>query len=157
MRVSNQMGGSRLYKSSKANKEKKIAAQARQASRDSFINSSKSMGLDALRSSLYNDKSSGLSFKQRHDNLQQLRVNYRKASQLMKQEKYKSLKGEKDVWTSLINGEIGEKELDQVLAKMKEEEQKKESTTNTEEKETNSENVENKESTENKTETQEKK
>ena len=30
-------------------------------------------------------------FKQRHDNLRQLRINYRKASQLMKLEKYKPL------------------------------------------------------------------
>lgn len=150
MRVSNQMGGNRLYKSTKAAKERKIAAQARKESMDSFINSSKSMGLEAIRSSLYNDKASGLSFKQRHDNLRQLRVNYRKASQLMKLEKYKPLTGEKDVWTSLINGKIGEKELDEALVKLKEEEQKKENAAGTEEKKEETEKtetVENKEST----------
>ncbi len=152
MRVSNQMGGNRLYKSTKAAKEKKIAAQARKESMDSFINSSKSMGLAAIRSSLYNDEVSGLSFKQRHDNLRQLRINYRKASQLMKLEKYKPLTGEKDVWTSLINGKIGEKELDEALVKLKEEEQKKENAAGTEEKKEETEKTETAENKENTTE-----
>ena len=117
---------------------------------DNFINSSKSMGLEAIRSSLYNDKVSGLSFKRRHDNLRQLRVNYRRASQLMKLEKYKPLTGEKDVWTSLINGKIGEKELDEALVKLKEEEQKKENAAGTEEKK---EEAEKTETAEKKTET----
>ena len=149
MRVSNQMGGNRLYKSTKAAKEKKIAAQARKESMDSFINSSKSMGLAAIR---YNDEVSGLSFKQRHDNLRQLRINYRKASQLMKLEKYKPLTGEKDVWTSLINGKIGEKELDEALVKLKEEEQKKENAAGTEEKKEETEKTETAENKENTTE-----
>lgn len=124
MRVSNQMGGNRLYKSTKQNKQRKVAAQARQEARKGFIRSSGLTGSGALRSSLYNDMF-GQSIKTQHDALRLMRTNYRKASQLMKQEKYKPLKGDKDVWTSFINGEINEKGLDEALKKLKEEAEKK--------------------------------
>lgn len=125
MRVSNQMGGNRLYKSTRQNKQKRVSAQARQVARDGFMRSSGLIGSGVLRSSLYNDMF-GQSIKNRHDALRQMRTNYRKASQLMKQEKYKPLKEDKDIWISFINGKINEKGLDEALKKLTEEAEKKE-------------------------------
>lgn len=125
MRVTNQMGGNRLYRTTKQNKQKKAAAQARQNARQSFWRSSGLIGSGAMRSSLYNDMY-GQSLKTRHDALRQMRTNYRKASQLMKQDKYKLIKGDKDIWISFINGDIDEKGLDKALKKLTEETEKKE-------------------------------
>lgn len=123
MRITNNMLNSQLNKNSGLSKEKRITASAKRAARDVFMRSSLLTGSGALGSSLYNDWSA---IKSRHDSLQALRVQYRKASDLMKLDKYKPLKGDMDIWTAFVNGEIDEKDLDKILKKMEEEAAKQE-------------------------------
>lgn len=123
MRVTNNMLDRQLNKNSGLSKEKRITASAKKEARDVFMRSSALTGSGALGSFLYNDWSA---IKSRYDSLQSLRVQYRKASGLMKLEKYKPLKGDKDVWSAFINGEIDEKDLDKILKKMEEEAAKQE-------------------------------
>ena len=123
MRITNNILNSQLNKSSRINEERKIFTSTKSTARDVFMRSSLLTGSGALGSFMYNDWSA---IKSRHDALQSLKVNYRKASELMKLEKYKPLKGDKDVWSAFINGEIDEKDLDKILKKMEEEAAKQE-------------------------------
>ena len=124
MRITNNMLNSQLNKGSRLNEERKIFTSTKSTARDVFMRSSLLTGSGALGSFMYNDWSA---IKSRHDSLQSLRVQYHKATQLMKLEKYKPLKGDKDVWSAFINGEIDEKDLDKILKKMEEEAAKQES------------------------------
>lgn len=123
MRITNNMLNRQINKNNGLSEEKKITASAKKAARDVFMRSSLLTGSGALGSPLYNDWSS---IKSRYDSLQSLRVQYHKASGLMKLEKYKPLKGDMDIWTAFVNGEIDENDLDKILKKMEEEAAKQE-------------------------------